>query len=108
MKIFFILGLLAAGTVAAEPWDTFSDTWVATDALGRKLPEAKEVGAPRKDRFVGVFYYLWHGAHGYAINSDPSDDPATGQGVLIPDPVLDAKTPFDITEILKAPKGERE
>jgi hypothetical protein len=32
----------------------------ATDALGRKLPGYKEVGGPRKDRFVGLFYWTWH------------------------------------------------
>ncbi|MCS6777989.1 MAG: hypothetical protein RMJ43_10270 [Chloroherpetonaceae bacterium] len=34
--------------------------WPATDALGRELPLASEVGPPRKDRFVGIFYFLWH------------------------------------------------
>ena len=34
--------------------------WPATDALGRKLPTADEVGPPRRDRFVGIFYFLWH------------------------------------------------
>ncbi|MGI6347195.1 MAG: family 43 glycosylhydrolase [Limisphaerales bacterium] len=44
--------------------DNFSDTWVATDGLGRSLPAAEEVGLPRKDRTVGMFYFLWMGAHG--------------------------------------------
>ncbi len=44
-------------------WDLYSDTWVATDGLGRALPTHSEVGAPRKDRFVGVFYFLWLGQH---------------------------------------------
>lgn len=33
--------------------------WVATDALGRKLPTAAEVGPLKTDRFVGIFYFLW-------------------------------------------------
>ncbi|PVD50787.1 hypothetical protein DC498_18525 [Terrimonas sp.] len=33
---------------------------IATDALGRKLPSAKEVGEPKKDKFVGLFYWTWH------------------------------------------------
>ncbi len=41
------------------PWDTFSDTWVATDRLGRSLPSASEVGTPRPGRQVGIFYFLW-------------------------------------------------
>ena len=34
--------------------------WPATDALGRTLPLAAEVGPPRTNRFVGIFYFLWH------------------------------------------------
>ncbi len=34
--------------------------WPATDALGRTLPLAEKVGPPRTDRFVGIFYFLWH------------------------------------------------
>lgn len=56
--------------------DTFSDTWVATDALGRRLPGLSEVGPPRRDKYVGLFYFLWLGQHG-------------------------TKGPYDITEILK-------
>ncbi len=44
--------------------DTFSDTWVATDALGRALPTSDEVGPPRADKTVGIFYFLWLGRHG--------------------------------------------
>jgi hypothetical protein len=51
-------------------WDTYSDTWVATDALDRALPTAAEVGPPRPDRFVGIFYFLWLGAH---VNGGPWD-----------------------------------
>ena len=43
--------------------DSFSDTWVATDALGRTVPNFPEVPAPRANRTVGIFYFLWHGAH---------------------------------------------
>jgi hypothetical protein len=51
----------AAGAAASPP---FSGSWVATDALGRKLPEAREVGPPREGKYVGLFYFLWHGQHG--------------------------------------------
>jgi hypothetical protein len=53
---------------AAPAWDTKSDTWAATDALGRVLPYAAEAGPPRPDRWVGVFYFLWHGPH---VNGGP-------------------------------------
>lgn len=54
-----MLALLAA--LALPNGDLQSDTWVATDGLGRKLPIGKGL---RKDRFVGVFYFVWHGFHG--------------------------------------------
>ena len=34
--------------------------WPATDALGRSLPTPEQTGLPRQDRFVGIFYFLWH------------------------------------------------
>ncbi len=38
--------------------------WPATDGLGRSLPMAGEVPGPRADRFVGMFYFLWHDNRG--------------------------------------------
>ena len=52
---------------ADEPRDLFADTWVATDALGRKLPLGGadgEVRPPQSDKFVGIFYFVWQGFHG--------------------------------------------
>ncbi|NDV93972.1 hypothetical protein D0T84_03445 [Dysgonomonas sp. 521] len=42
--------------------DLYSDTWVATDALGRKMPDYEEVGPIKKDqrRITGMFYITWH------------------------------------------------
>jgi hypothetical protein len=50
--------------------DVFADTWVATDALGRELPTHAQVGAPRKDRFVGIFYFLCNLGRGDAAPQD--------------------------------------
>src|SRR5436190_3907001 len=78
--LWMVLGLLelaVAGAPAAPSWDTFSDTWVATDSLGRSLPTATQVGPPRSNKTVGIFYFLWLGRHGEA-------------------------GPFDITKILAA------
>ena len=50
---------VSAGTVR----DLYSDTWVATDALGRSLPGFEQVGPPRKDRTVGIFYWTWLARH---------------------------------------------
>ena len=35
--------------------------WAATDALGRTLPTYAEVGGPKPNRWVGLFYWQWHG-----------------------------------------------
>lgn len=32
----------------------------ATDAVGRTLPDHEEAGAPRKNKYVGIFYWTWH------------------------------------------------
>jgi hypothetical protein len=61
---------LSAIPMAAAERDLFSDTWVGTDSLGRSLPAWHEVGPPRADRTVGLFYFLWHGAH---IQGGPYD-----------------------------------
>ncbi len=47
-----------------SPIDTYSDTWVATDALGRELPDSTKIGPPRPDRFVAMFYFLTGGSYG--------------------------------------------
>ena len=59
MRIFAVIFLLLAATATAQTWDNYSDTWVATDGLGRTLPTAAEVGLPKADKFVGIFYFVW-------------------------------------------------
>jgi len=58
---------LVVGASAAEfqgqPYkggDVRADTWVATDALGRRVPGLGECGPVRKDKWVGIFYWTWH------------------------------------------------
>jgi hypothetical protein len=62
--VLITLFLLIAMCANGEARDTRADTWVATDGLGRKVSTHKEVGGPRKDKFVGIFYFLWMGQHG--------------------------------------------
>jgi hypothetical protein len=65
-----VLALAASLVVmpAAAATNVVSDNpgtpWPATDALGRTLPLAEKVGPPRTDRFVGIFYFLWHNQRG--------------------------------------------
>ena len=46
--------------------------WPATDALLRSMPDPAEVPAPRPDRFVGIFYFLWHDRNTSALPNDLS------------------------------------
>lgn len=63
--------------------------WPATDGLQRALPMSDQVKPPQKDKFVGIFYFLWH----------PANDDTT----------MDSKGPYNITEILtKNPKAMNE
>ncbi len=41
--------------------DVFSDTWVATDDVGRSAPTGADTPAAN-DRKVGMFYFMWHNA----------------------------------------------
>ena len=46
------------GTLPAQTVN--SDTWAATDALGRKVRDYQEAGEKKKDKFVAIFYWTWH------------------------------------------------
>lgn len=47
--------------------DLFADTWVGNDDLDRKLPIGEEVPAPRQDKKVIAFYFIW------SSNQNPGD-----------------------------------
>ena len=100
-----LFGPLVFSTVAAETaryttpqlWPAnFADTWVATDALGRRVTEPGVAPAPRANRYVGMFYFIWLGAHGYDRNKG-----STNEDVLAPT-AADTASPYDITRLLAA------
>jgi hypothetical protein len=62
--LFILTAAIAAAGAPPTPIDTFPDTWTATDGLGRTLPGHQQVGPPRPDKYVGIFYFLWLGQHG--------------------------------------------
>ncbi|MFO0907437.1 MAG: hypothetical protein U0794_03610 [Isosphaeraceae bacterium] len=68
-NVFATLAFVALACPAATPAaeaDTPSlptTPWPLTDGLGRTAPlagDGSNVPAPRSDRFVGIFYFLWH------------------------------------------------
>ncbi len=63
--------------------DVHADTWVGTNSLGRVLPGFEECGPERKDRYVGIFYFICNNYQGEEAVHDVSriiaanpDDPA--------------------------------
>ena len=64
----FVFGAGCAALLAGELRDDARSAlsgnegvpWPAMDGLGRRLPTGAEVPSPRKDRTVGLFYFLWH------------------------------------------------
>ncbi|HMI03261.1 MAG TPA: hypothetical protein VK541_12300 [Pedobacter sp.] len=71
-----------------------ADTWVAKDALGRSVETGS--GRIRKDKYVGIFYFIWQGAHGY----DRHSGGVAGEGVMPKQP-SDTLSPYDISRLLK-------
>jgi hypothetical protein len=90
---FFTIG--AAFTDESSCRDLFSDTWVATDGLGRTMPDASLAGPVKKDhrRVVGIFYITWHSDNLAQMKSPYAADVSR---VLAADPKarLDAKHPL--------------
>lgn len=74
--------------------DLYSDTWVATDAIGRSMPDFAAVGPVKKDhrRVVGIFYITWHSDRLATLKSPYASDVTK---ILAADPTarLDAKNP---------------
>jgi hypothetical protein len=92
-----VLAGISPVAFAEEPnvRDLFADTWVATDALGRTMPDISEAGPVKKDRrrVVGIFYITWH-SDGLANLKSPYA--ADVSKILAADPSarLDAKHPL--------------
>ncbi|MDR2425183.1 MAG: hypothetical protein LBD59_10755 [Prevotellaceae bacterium] len=100
MKRYLILAGLMTLVISikaqqADYRDIYPDTWVATDALGRAMPDFAEAGAVKTDqrRVVGIFYLTWHGDGKFKLGSPYSSDVSK---ILAQDPSarLDGKHPL--------------
>ena len=64
LSLLLIALCVLKAAVAAEPAyrDIYPDTWVASDGLGRIMPDYSVVGPVKTDqrRVVGIFYITWH------------------------------------------------
>lgn len=72
-----------------------SDTWVAQDALSRNI-DTKNYPARRNDKKVGIFYFIWQGAHGYDQHSGGLPDEGVMEATS-----SDTISPYDISEMLR-------
>ena len=60
MLIFVMTFVMATAIISSYARDVMSDTWVGQDELGRSFGTQAEVGAPKSDKTVCMFYYIWH------------------------------------------------
>jgi hypothetical protein len=60
LSIFFAVNVFSSEDINYR--DIYPDTWVATDALGRTMPDILSAGPVKNDqpRIVGIFYITWH------------------------------------------------
>ena len=78
--VLFILGLNAYAQKQERKLspirDLYSDTWVATDAIGRVMPTNAETGDVKNDkrRVVGIFYITWHTQNFHSVPSPYTGD----------------------------------
>lgn len=114
MKLFFLISivLICSLNILAQPKkiltqdsntpsdeqyyrDLYPDTWVATDALGRIMPDSYTVGPLREDqpRVVGIFYITWH-RDNLADMKNPYEADVTKVLSTDPNARLDAKHPL--------------
>ena len=54
-SFFMVFGLFAQSISI-----NYGNGLPATDALGRKVVTSDEVGAPKKDKYIAIFYWTWH------------------------------------------------
>ena len=70
-------------------------SWCAIDGQGNKIDPETAIypdKTERSNKFVGIFYFIWHGCHGY-------DKPANYNDVQVP-VASDVKSPYDLSKIL--------
>ena len=50
-----------------------NSNWMGTDDLGRTLPMFAQTGPPKPNRWVGLFYWQWHGPDRWGPNYNVTD-----------------------------------
>lgn len=61
---FFVFISLFLNAQNTQPYKIENSNWIATDAIGRRVAEYAQAGVSKDEKWVGLFYYIWHGHHG--------------------------------------------
>jgi hypothetical protein len=96
IKLFAVFAASPFATADEPPIrEIYPDTWVATDAIGRTMPDCSVVGPVKtgQRRVVGIFYVTWHTDDHAKLKSPYAADVTK---ILAADPAarLDAKHPL--------------
>lgn len=60
LGIMLLVIIMFSGGGLYAKQSQISTSWVATDSIGRALPDHDQVGRLKKDKFVAMFYWTWH------------------------------------------------
>lgn len=67
MRTIFLFTLILTGVTGysqnSPGFPITNSNWMATDALSRSLPGFRKTGPVKAEKWVGLFYYIWHGYH---------------------------------------------
>ena len=93
--ILIIFALIPVTAFSQQVNDIYPDTWVATDGIGRTMPDYNSAGAVKTDqrRIVGIFYITWH-TQGLANMKSPYEADVTKVLQKDPETRFDAKHPL--------------
>lgn len=74
-----------------------SSSWTAEYADGQKIDNSGKYPSRRNGKTVGIFYFVWHGSHGYdggSVGSSYTSEPVKPSSANV-------NSPYDINELMK-------
>ncbi len=93
-------GQSSSGTSDIKASAYGSSSWTAEYADGQKIDNSGRYPSKRNGKTVGIFYFVWHGSHGYDGGSAGSS--YTSESVKPSS--ANVNSPYDINELMKVDK----
>ena len=93
-------GQSSSGTSDIKASAYGSSSWTAEYADGQKIDNSGKYPARRDGKTVGIFYFVWHGSHGYdggPAGGGYTSEPAAPSSANV-------NSPYDINELMKVDK----